>query len=143
MYTNISIKTASIIHPRYHMCAYVHDGVCVCENNFACACVNVCGWLVCGRSKPFASCIFAGVAAGTAGTSESTGSGLDAMARCYSVEQLCEYLTSAEAHRTHRRCRGGLLSVMRHICSLAPALMVPTVGLCVMHACTGRIIGWR
>jgi hypothetical protein len=39
--------------------------------------------------------------------------GLDAMARCYPVQQLYEYFAPGAAHKTHRRCRGGLLSLLR------------------------------
>ena len=55
----------------------------------------------------------------------ASGSGLDAMARCYPVEQLSEYLSDiGQSYRTHRRCRGGLLSLMRHIVAISPT---PTV----------------
>ena len=40
---------------------------------------------------------------------------LDAMARCYPSEQLDEYLEPRTSFKTHRRCRGGLLSLLRVI----------------------------
>ena len=54
------------------------------------------------------------------GLAGSGSTGLDAMARCYPVEQLSEYLSDGgQTHKTHRRCRGGLLSMMRHILAIS------------------------
>jgi hypothetical protein len=40
---------------------------------------------------------------------------LDAMARCYPLAQLEAFLHPTAAFKTHRRCRGGLLSLLRMI----------------------------
>ena len=44
---------------------------------------------------------------------------LDVMARCYSVKQLREFLDPRNELRSHRRCRGGLLSFLRFVAQLA------------------------
>ena len=46
---------------------------------------------------------------------------LDAMARCYPLQQLEEYLAPRAAFKTHRRCRGGLLSLFRVLETLRPS----------------------
>ena len=44
-----------------------------------------------------------------------TGGLLDAMARCYPLAQLQAFLDPSAAFKSHRRCRGGLLSLLRMI----------------------------
>ena len=47
---------------------------------------------------------------------------LDAMARCYTVAQLVAFLEVPDTPKSHRRCRGGLLSLFRMLESLQPQL---------------------
>ena len=54
---------------------------------------------------------------GKDGDSESMS--LDVMARCYPLAQLREFLDPHSDHKSHRRCRGGLLSFLRFVAHLA------------------------
>ncbi len=50
---------------------------------------------------------------GSPAVGSAGGSGLDAMSHCYPPEVLQEYLAPGATHKTHRRCRGGLLALLR------------------------------
>jgi hypothetical protein len=52
--------------------------------------------------------------------SPAAGTLLDAMARCYPINQVAEYLDLHAEQKTHRRCRGGLLSLLRLLETLTP-----------------------
>ena len=45
---------------------------------------------------------------------------LDAMARCYPITQLVRFLEVLEGPKSHRRCRGGLLSLLRMLEAWVP-----------------------
>ncbi len=64
--------------------------------------------------------------------------GLDAMARCYPPHQLGDYAAEdALEHPTHRRCRGGLLSLLRYVAAVAENPLVSGLAVGTWGACAG------
>lgn len=67
--------------------------------------------------------------------------GVDDMARCFSVEKIQQYV-DADEPVTHRRCRGGLQSLLRFVAAMGDVLVtvkrVRTDTSCVM--CGGQVV---